>query len=260
MKIIKLFKAEFNKYLMEIRNYYPDHIGNVITTYIFFIGFFYALNPKSDAMDLTKSLIGFIMWFFSINVINEASATISEEKQIGTLEQIILRPTGLINIMMMRSFCWTILSFLQVAFLLLIIYMTTDLSFLFQWEYLPIFVITLCGLYGFGLILAGLTTLFTKTASFGGIIQYILLFFTGAFVKIDSLPQSIQVISKSLPLTCGIELAGHVASGEAGGMDLFFTSKFIFLVVNSTFYFLLGLMFFKIVFKYAMKKGILKQY
>lgn len=263
-KIFIVLKAELNKYLLEIKNYYPDHIGNLVTTYIFFMGFFLMLKNNglkaNEVNEVSKAFIGFIIWFFSISVIFEASATISEEKRIGTLEQILIKPAGIIKIILCRSICWTIVSFLEVFILFGFIFFTTNIHINFNINIFPIFIITLIGLHGFGFILAGLTILFTKTASFSSILQYFLLFFTGAIIPTDQLPIILKVISKTLPLTIGIEMSQSLINQNFTMFSLFYDQKFYGLILNSFIYFIIGLTLFKYTLAYSKKNGTMKRY
>jgi ABC-2 type transport system permease protein len=218
MRIHAVFLAELRKYFLEIKNYYPDHIGNLVTTYIFFMGFFFIVKSGSDytgaAGQMGQSIIGFFIWFFSTSVVFESSVTISEEKRVGTLEQILLKPAGFVNIMLARSVCWAIVSFVEVSFLLIFIAMTTGVSVPFKGPVIPVMLLTMVGLYGFGFIMSGLTILYTKTASFSSILNYFFLFFTGAMVKVEVLPPVLRSISKSLPLTQGISLAKDIVATD----------------------------------------------
>lgn len=264
MRIYAVFLAELRKYFLEIKNYYPDHIGNLVTTYIFFMGFFFIVKSGNDytgaAGQMGQSIIGFFIWFFSTSVVFESSVTISEEKRVGTLEQILLKPAGFVNIMLARSVCWAIVSFVEVSFLLIFIAITTGVSVPFRGPVVPVMLLTMVGLYGFGFIMSGLTILYTKTASFSSILNYFFLFFTGAMVKVEVLPPVLRSISKSLPLTQGISLAKDIAATDLSWAAFLSDDRLMWLILNSAFYFAAGLMFFRMVYAHAKRKGVLKQY
>lgn len=258
--MLRLLRAELRKYWIEIRNYYPDYVGSLITTYIFFAGLFLYPSDKSDPVKLQESLVGFLIWFFSVNVISESSATISEEKQIGTLEQILIKPAGIVRVLVSRSVCWTLVGAVENVALLSVIFLTTGVSVPFAWEFIPIILLTLMGLYGFGLILAGLTIVFTKTASFGSIIQYFLLFFTGSVARVENFPLVLRWIAKSLPLTNGIALAQSVIRNNLGLAEMVRSPQFLALSASSACYFAIGLLVFSRVYAKARRLGITKSY
>lgn len=264
MRTYAVFLAELRKYFLEIKNYYPDHIGNLITTYIFFMGFFFIVKSGSSYTGITgqigQSIIGFFIWFFSTSVVFESSVTISEEKRVGTLEQLLLKPAGFVNIMLARSVCWAIVSFVEISILLIFISLTTRVSIPFRIEAIPVMLLTMIGLYGFGFIMSGLTILYTKTASFSSILNYFFLFFTGAMVNLEALPSVLRTISKSLPLTQGISLAKDIAATDPSWTAFLSDNRLLWLTINSVFYFAAGLTFFRIVYAHAKRKGVLKQY
>jgi hypothetical protein len=42
--MLKLFRAELDKYLLEVKTYYPDQIVDMVVKYILFATFFMALS------------------------------------------------------------------------------------------------------------------------------------------------------------------------------------------------------------------------
>lgn len=245
MKIINIFKAEAKKYFLEIKAYYPDHIVSLIVTLIFFIGFFMGMSSESGQY----LYIGFFYWFLASIVISEGSESISYEKQTGTFEQLNLKPVSLFVVLMVRTTIWLIISFLKILLLSPFIILFLDIEIILNWEMLLILIISLIGIYGFGLILSSLTLLFTKTASFESIITYLLLFFSGAIIPVMSMPRVVQILSKLLPLTFGIELSIKSISSSVLLYD------YLSLVISSSVYLLLGMMIFIIAQKRGRKVG-----
>ncbi|WP_427340384.1 ABC transporter permease, partial [Caloranaerobacter sp. DY30410] len=153
--IINTFKAELHKYLAEIKSYYPDQIVSLIVTYIFFMGFFIGLSKTELGQENLH--IGFIFWFFASTIISEASISISYEKQTGTFEQLLLKPTHILCILSVKTLVWFIVSLVKVTILMIIVMLTIGIILPFNIKILPILFVTLVGLYGLGLILSGLT-------------------------------------------------------------------------------------------------------
>ncbi|WP_164731072.1 ABC transporter permease [Anoxybacter fermentans] len=253
MNLFNIFKAELNKYWIEIKTYYPDHIVNIIVTYIFFTGFF--LGFRNNSMIDDSYYIGFLYWFFVSNVISEASVSISFEKQIGTLEQLILKPVSLEVICLVKTLVWLMITSIKAIILLLIIKLTLPINIVFDIKVVPILIITLTGLLGFSLLLAGLTLRFTKTASFESILSYILLFFTGAIVNIDNMPKLVRFISKTLPLTNGILISQRLINNESVSISQIFS-----LCLNSLLYLVVGILLFKYINKKSKTEGIYNEY
>ncbi|WP_415853191.1 hypothetical protein [Thermoanaerobacter kivui] len=88
--MFNIIKAELSKYIIEVKIYYHDHIVNMIVTYIFFAGFFLEFRNYAAVKD--SYYIGFLYWFLAANIISEVSVSISFEKQVSTLEQLLLKP------------------------------------------------------------------------------------------------------------------------------------------------------------------------
>jgi ABC-2 type transport system permease protein len=257
---MKLLKAEMLKYKVEMSTYYADYIANLINTTIFFTGFFFLLKKDSSEITINKMIIGFIFWFFTNDVISQMGGSISEEKQLGTLDQIILKPVSLEKILFVRVLCWNLVSFFIVAILFSFLSILFKIKFVLSFTILIPFIITLVGLLGVGYILATLTLLYTKTASLSGIIQYILLFFTGAVIPLDNIPIVLKKISLVLPLTQGIKLSQKIIENQLSLNEIILSQNFLSLCLSSISFILIGLTLFKSQLRKAKLKGISNHY
>lgn len=251
--MFNIIKAELSKYMIEVKTYYPDHIVNIIVTYIFFAGFFLEFRNYAAVKD--SYYIGFLYWFLAANIISEVSVSISFEKQVGTLEQLLLKPVSLEVICLIKTLAWLAITFIKVMVLFIVIKLTLPINIVFNIKIIPILIITLIGLLGFSLLLGGLTLRFTKTASFETILSYILLFFTGTIIDINSMPILFQIISKSLPLTQGILISQSLIDKQ----PVFFSQMFL-LCINSFLYFIIGISFFRYVYNKSKAEGIWNEY
>ena len=252
MVIYRVFRVELQRYLREMKAYYPDHIVGMIVTLVFFYGFFvgFSNNIGNEYMYL-----GFFYWFFASTVISEGSISISYEKQVGTFEQLYLKPTSLLLILTIRTIIWMLISLIKILLLFPIILLVLDINFGLSIYVLPVFIITMIGLYGFGVFLSSLTLLYTKTASFESIISYFFLFFTGAIIPLSQLPTAIGNLARYLPLTLGIEISKYTV--EHNSLD---PSDLVFLSINSGIYLLLGILFYKFVINKGKKSGFSSKY
>lgn len=251
--LFRIFKAEFRKYLNEVKAYYPDHIVNIAVTYIFFAAFFMGFGK--DSSHSSSYYIGFICWFFTNTIISEASVSISFEKQVGTFSQLLIKPVPIELILSIRTFVWFLMSLLEATVLMIIVKLTLPISLHFNPAVIPVILITLAGVWGLGFLLAGLTLVFTKTASFDSIISYTLLFFTGSIVEMDKLPEFIRNMTYYVPLALGIKLSKNIT-------DTIPVSPYelTVLVANSAVYLIIGLVFFKAVYEKSRKLGIITHY
>lgn len=253
MKYINVFKAELIKYLSESKTYFPDHIVNIVVTYILFTGFF--LGFKSNNIITDSYYIGFIYWFFASNIISEASVSISFEKQVGTLEQLISKPISLGVLLISKTLAWLLIAILKSIILIFILILTLPIKISFSFLLIPVFIITVIGLLGISLLLAGLTIRYTKTASFESIISYILLFFTGSIINLDNIPHIFVILTKFLPLAPGINISKNIIDSMPIS-----SSEIILFLVNNFMYFFIGLYIFNKIYVHGKTNGILSEY
>jgi len=250
---MNVIKAEFKKYFEEMKAYYPDHIVSLVVNYIFFMGFFISFSRTSLINDNLH--IGFIFWFYTSIIISEGSVSISYEKQTGTFEQLLLKPINILRILTVRTWVWIFITTFKIIILMSLVMISLKTVFHFNIMIIPILFITLWGIYGFGMILSGITLLFNKAASFESIISYSLLFFTGGIIPLEQLPNIIKSISQILPLTLGISLSQKILSGY-----IITFNDIAKLTFNSFIYFLVGITIFKLAYKYSIENGLSSSY
>jgi len=252
-KILSVFNSELRKYLCEVKAYYPDHIVNIVVTYIFFTAFFLGFSKGEAASG--SYYIGFVCWFFTNNIISEASVSISFEKQVGTFSQLLVKPVSIEALLTIRTTVWFSVSLIEAIILMVLVKLTLPITISFNILIVPVILITLVGIWGLGFILAGLTLLYTKTASFDSIISYALLFLTGALIDISKLPEFIQKIGYIIPLSLGIKISKAIIDNTA-----IYSRDILLLVVNSIIYLFIGIFFFKYTMYKSKQKGIITHY
>ena len=119
-----VLKAEFSKALIEIKTYYPDHIVDIVIKFFLFATFFIGFGKENISQN--SFYIGYSFWMIASYIISESSATISYEKQIGTIEQIFIKPFSSQLIILIRSMLYFFVSLIKFS-LLYLIAMLTDL-------------------------------------------------------------------------------------------------------------------------------------
>ncbi|AIQ46249.1 hypothetical protein R70723_10430 [Paenibacillus sp. FSL R7-0273] len=249
--LFTICRSEARKYLLEVKKYYADQLVSVLITYIIFGAFFLSLGKTADG----SFYVGYIYWFLASSVIGEASVSISSEKQMGTFEQLMMKPVNIGVLMTIKTVVWLGVNFLKVLLLLLILKLTLPIEIAFHPGIIPVFLLSMTGVYGFTLILVALTIKYTKTASFESVISYVLLFFSGSLFSLNNMPDLVKTLASSLPLTSGIELSRRmiqhesVSSGEVAG-----------LVLHSLLYLLSGLALFLIIMRHSRNQGINSRY
>jgi len=251
MRLFNLFKAELKKYWIEVETYYPDHIVNVIVLIIFFVGF---LNSNIGLGNFNSIYVGFVFWFFASNVISESANSISSEKQSGTFEQLLSKPVNIQLVIIFRVLSWLLMTSLKIVIVLMFIRFVFNIPFILTLEIVGILLLTLIGVLGVGLFLSGLTIKYTKTASFESIINYFLLFFSGTFGMLDVSNPVFKVIQENIPLSRGITMASQSLVQTVSVHD------YLFLILNSAVYFIIGLVTFEVILAKGKQKGISSNY
>lgn len=204
--------------------------------------------------------VGYIIWQYASSFIWDTSYFITESSQTGILEQIYISPTPF-YLKIISRFCaglvfWTCENILVITILKLLCPIVIPLKF----SALFVFIITLIGIVGFSLILAGIGLIFKKSSSFAYLMLNILLFLNGSILSLDKMPKSIQYLSKTLPTTQGIEIIKKIIFDNISLQELIWNGSIFLLILNSIIYFILGWSILYYCQNLAREKGIIGQY
>ncbi|KXT77880.1 ABC transporter permease [Streptococcus sp. DD13] len=246
----KLFKAELSKYIQEIKCYYPDQIVSIVVTVLTSICFL-VINNRNSA----EVYIGFVYWYLLNSVISEASVSISSEKQMGILDQLILKPFPFEQLIIVRTIVWLLINLVKVIIVFSILFTLLQIHIEFNIQYLFIFLISACGMFGFTLLLVGLTLKYTKTASFESIISYSLLLLTGAVLPTDLMPSWLIDMGSFLPISKGIFLSRQLSIGFSVSI-----TDYTILILQSFIFICIGYGVFLLIYKSSKKSGIDRRY
>jgi ABC-2 type transport system permease protein len=228
---------------------------------IFFVIFYGAKfiggNNPSFGGTLEGIVMGFMLWSFVIFAYSDLTWDFIQEAQQGTLEQLYMSPLG---------FGWVSVSYV-LSFLLINFTITFGMFFIMmavtgKWLHLdflsllPLMLLTIWGVYGFGFLMGGLALVFKQVQAVFQVFQFVWLLFVLAAQP--SIMESFPIV-KFLPVTWGTHLIGNVL---LGGQSLYQMPLFdiLFLALNSAIYFGLGYMGFKMLEKTARDRGLLGHY
>jgi ABC-2 type transport system permease protein len=162
------------------------------------------------------------------------------------------------------GFGWVSVSYV-LTFLLINLTITFGMFFLMmtitgKWLHLdmlsllPLMLLTIWGVYGFGFAMGGLALVFKQVQAVFQIFQFVWLLFILAPTVMDSFP-----IVKFFPVTWGTHLIGKVL---LDGQSLYAMQvmDILFLALNSAIYFTLGYAGFKYLEGIARDRGLLGHY
>ncbi|GCE15657.1 ABC transporter permease [Tengunoibacter tsumagoiensis] len=261
MNTVLAIYNETYKRLLVTWDYRFNLIVQLVTVGFIFLGASFFLGGGSfDAHQLAPVLIGYIVWFYARIVIMSTSADLVGEAQAGTLEQTYMSPVPasllLLGRMLALLISTTIIVFLVTGLLMLLL----GIRFPLRWEFLPVFLLTLSGLFGFTLILSGAGLIFKQIDSLADLIQNMLLFLTGSLLPVDRFPVWLAAIAKTLPITQGIIVLRQVVIQQYSLVAAWQSGSLLWLVIHSSLYLIAGLIIFKWCEKIAKRQGTLGQY
>lgn len=254
--IMKIIYYEFKMdFLRSIR--YRMAIISDIVVFTFLLCFFYVSDTGASFSETyavndykTLLLLGYIAWSFSVAAISNISSQLTGELQRGTLffkfncklPLQILYIGDLISAIFIQTFVILIYS--------LITYIIFGVHYYFNIYILIALLICIIGMYGIGLIIAGLSLYYKKVGSIIFLVQICLLFIT------DTIPTTpiITNISQIIPLTsCNIVIRNIFLKNN-------YTHAFLYLLILSSFWFILGYFIFDIFVHLSKKRGNLLLY
>ena len=246
--MIHLLKAEYKKSFIELKTYYPDQIVDIIIKYFLFVAFFVGFGKSQ--IDVGAFYIGYLYWMIASYIIAEASASISFEKQVGTIE-----PVSVLQILTLRTFVMFSISVLKFGILFLIVSLTLKITFTVTPAVLLIFLISIIGFTGIGIGLSGLTLLFAKTASFESIVSYGLLLISGTVISYQNMPDIIFKIIRILPFVLEIDISQKVL--KTGIISI---PDFFLVLLSNVAMFCLGCLVFQFFLKRVKRYGVMNKY
>ncbi|RKD22171.1 ABC-2 type transport system permease protein [Caminicella sporogenes DSM 14501] len=259
MNYLKAVYAEYRLGLKQLFSYKMNFFSEMATIAILYFALVFMNSGNSlgsiyntystDSKSLM--LLGYVFWNFSVSTINFASSEISSEATKGTLEQKLMACVGLPILLFGKLLSGNTLIILETIMLLIISKIFFNIGLSFTIISIVSLLITLIGMYGFGLIFGGLALKEKRISKLVFIVQIILLFIGGIFNE----KGLIFNIHRIIPLYNGIIVARQsIANSQYNVVDL------NILILSSLFWIIVGVYIFKYFFKKARKLGILNQY
>ncbi len=251
---------EIRKGLLVTWHYKFNIISEFITLGIYFLGTALLMNyGDTDLESFGPSLIGYIVWVYSSYIL-KVSLTLTLEGRSGTLEQMYMSPVHPALIFIGASISTIVSSTIMICIMSIIITYVCSISIPISLLAVPILLIILVGLIGFGLCIAGMALLYKNVAGLIDLIDNVLFYLSGSMLPVELFPYWLQKIAHTLPTTEGIEVLRMVIFQSTSLTSLLQDGTLISLLINSGLYFIVGLTLFIYCEKIAKKKGRLGQY
>ncbi|MEE9466249.1 MAG: ABC transporter permease [Candidatus Neomarinimicrobiota bacterium] len=255
------FYNETRKGLLLIWDYKLSMFTQILMFGMIFLGITFLMGDGSFQPDKTASiLIGYLVWFFYNLAINDLSWNLMEETQTGTLEQMYMSPAPSGLVVLGRGFARFVFSVVMLVLLGGVLITLLDMQITFRPAALPLFLLILMGVYGFGFAMAGVTLVVKQVGTLANLMGNLLLFLNGTLLPIDKLPDWLAAFSKTLPTTQGIVVLRQVMLGGRTLAGTWQDGSLLYLLVHSSICLALGWMVFKWCENRAKLKGTLGQY
>jgi ABC-2 type transport system permease protein len=249
---MRLIKAEIMRYGTELKVYYPDQIVDIVTKYILFVAFFHAFTVEPHN---TGYYIGYIYWIVASSIISELSVGMSSEKQIGTIEHLMIMPNSLLCTLVVRTYTILLFTMIKSSIIILLIGLTLPITFDINVVIVIIFLISLIGFTGVGLLLSGLTMKFAKVASFETLISYSLLLISGSVIPFYTFSPFFRLVFEYVPFTSAIYISQNSLLGSYPS-----AIQVLSLIVLNVIFLAVGYFIFKLFLLNAKSKGIANNY
>lgn len=260
MTFINLIKAELVMLYGEIKNYYLNYIFFNLSLLITFIGLFYTFSSQKTTSSLIL-LYGLVTWQMCTSAISYISYVVQDESMLGTLEQIFMTRTKVMEVFISKILVNCIFSVVKSSILFIIcmyIFKVQNIVLKLGFKNILIILIVLATVLGFyiiGLMFGGLSFYFKRIQSICNVFTYGFLFFTGITISIDKLPRIIQIISYCVPMTWANKCIEQIVNTTA-----FNWNNLMWFGVVLIIYFIIGYFTFKYCINKAKDLGKLGQY
>ncbi|HET8842179.1 MAG TPA: ABC transporter permease [Ktedonobacteraceae bacterium] len=252
---------ETRKRLLIMWDYKSNMLTQIFMMILIFCGATFLISGgQYNPTQITSILLGYVVWYYARIVILTTSSEMLGEAQIGTLEQIYMSPTHPAWILLARMFVLLCASTIVVIFPTLLLAIPLGIHFPFRPEGLIVLALTLVGLFGFALALAGAALLFKQVETLADLLQNVLLFLTGSLLPISHFPQWLFIIAQTLPITQGIFVLRNVVLQGQSLLEAWNNGSLFWLMLNSTIYLAIGVVLYGVCERYAKIKGSLGQY
>lgn len=209
---------------------------------------------STDARSNPAAWAGYFLWISASTMITEASISISTDKQDGTFTQLMLRPVSLLRQIIVKTLTWVLVSVMIDAVFISVLFEVLRIPMGLNWSSAGLIIIILCGLFGFTLIAASLTVVYTRTQAYSDLFTYVLMFLSGIVVPLEALPAPVMWIGRVLPLQYGYQL---VQESFSSGIS---AAQWLAAAAQSAAYILIGYALFTVIIRHGRKTGINMRY
>ena len=252
---------EIHKGVLHLWRYRVNFAAQVAMFSLLFVGIGFLMGRgRMDAAALPSMLIGFVVWYYAFMAILSMSTSLATEAQTGTLEQTYISPAPPAWIFAGRAMSTFVSTTVMAGAMTIGLVAIVGVRLTMSLAVLPLFGMTLAGVFGFGFMVGGATLAFKRVEAVGNLVQNMLLFMNGTLLPVEHLPSWMAAIANSLPTTRGIAAMRAVAIDHRPLVDLWHDGTIAALAFHSAAYLAAGWLAFRWCERYARRHGTLGHY
>jgi len=151
----------------------------------------------------TYVLIGYVLWWVSVSPMEASVWGVRRELQRGTFESNVMAPIGILKMIMGLAISWMMMDsiIMLLVFALGVVIFDIKVSAIYVAKAIPIIALAFVTFLGFGIVFAGLVMMLKNIGPLANIFEFVILFLSGVFFPLSTLPEIVRKISWIIPLT-----------------------------------------------------------
>jgi ABC-2 type transport system permease protein len=258
-----LFLTELRRHLRLQWSYRLNTVSWIVLWVVAFPVLMTTLDAVAGGYGVERrqaSLVGFLMWNWSMALLAATAGLLSAEAREATLESILLSPVPPLILFGLRTLAAMLVLGGQTLILGAILGLLMQIPLVLSGPALLIMLLTLVGAGGFGFALAGLAFAFKSIDSVVSVFSLLALVLTGAIVPLDQLGVLYLLLKYLIPTSWGIDMLRQVTIGGASWGILWGTGALAGLALQTAIFVTVGIFVFTHLFKRARVYGELASY
>jgi len=228
--------------------------------FIFVVIVFFMTGGTLDPVRIAPAIIGYLTWMYVVAVLGDLAFGLRAEMSAGTLEQLAMSPAPVGLLLTARVIVNIIVTTIEVILMAILVLVIFDIHINWSIDVLPILLLTLVGVLGFGFMIAGVVLIFKQIESFINLFNNLLAFLNGTFLPVSAMPGWLAAIAMAIPSTSGIIVIRKLMLDGKSLTDTWRDGSLVGLAINSVCYLLIGWIIFVVCERVAKRRGSLGQY
>jgi ABC-type multidrug transport system permease subunit len=207
-----------------------------------------------------SSLLGFLLWDWSMAVLGAVTGFVASEAREGTLENVVLSPVAPLLTFSLRTLSAFLVLGAQTLVLGTVIASLLGIPLVVTGPSVVVLLLTLLGVGGISLALGGVALVFKSTESLVRVFSLLALVMTGAIVPLERLGVVFELLKVVVPTTWGIAALREAVIEGVGWMTLWHDGTWLGLGVQTAVFLLLGTVLVEFCLHKARVRGVLASY